>query len=130
MRSAAPKSWTASVSTSSRANDPENSPVGVPVERDAGEKPREEHDREEAIAADEPAEAGESAEAPISSAQVLMMTCAASRRVADLSSRSSSVRPRGGQSGQGRRIGRAMERGDVLERNQDVSLSSMCGTPF
>ena len=40
-------------------DDSENRPVRVPVERDAREQPCEEHDREEAIAADEPAEAGE-----------------------------------------------------------------------
>src|ERR687897_760915 len=42
-----------------RADDPENRPVGIPVERDAREEACEEDDREEAIAADEPAEAGE-----------------------------------------------------------------------
>ena len=58
IRSAEAKSWTPR-SRRSRDRTIPRIAVRVPVERDAREQPCEEHDREEAIAADEPAEAGE-----------------------------------------------------------------------
>ena len=108
-----------------RADDPEDRAVGVPVERDAREQACEEDDREEAIAADEPAEGGENCggtdeerpgldqvdrggePAAHSSGVVALVVGEAARRPVRLGRVAST---------------RAMKRGDVLERNQDVAV--------
>ena len=110
-----------------RADHPEHDAVAVPVDRDAGEQAAKNTTTKQPVAAEQPAEPAEKRpKQPESSAQALTRLPrrrAGGSRLRSSSSRSSSVEPARRPVGL-RRVAaaRAVERGDVLQRDEDVPV--------